>query len=50
MFSVDLLAIEVTQLSSGGVRPPGTAYLQKFAKGPVYQGLMPYTASPACRE
>ncbi len=50
MPSVGLLAIEVTPLSSVGVRPPGTAYLQKFAKGLVYHGLKPCTASLACRE
>lgn len=50
MPSVGLLAIEVTPLSSVGVRPPGTAYLQRFSKGPVYHGLKPCTASLACRE
>lgn len=50
MPSVGLLAIEVTPLSSVGVRPPGTAHLQRFSKGPVYHGLKPCTAWLACRE
>jgi len=45
-----LLTTVVTPLSSVGIRPPATAYLQKIAKGPVYQGLMSHTGSLACRE
>jgi len=50
MTSVVLLATGVMPLRSMGVRPPGSAYLQKFAKELVYHGMMPYTASLACRD